>query len=204
MSPQRSAEEKKRLIAEHMKEVLSILGLDVEHSSLKDTPSRIAKMYVDEIFSGLDPDKFPKMVFQEEDIAEELVLVKNISFVSFCEHHFVPIIGKAHIAYFPTKKVIGLSKIPRLIRYFAQKPQLQERLTAEIADSLSSLLETEDVAVAIQAVHFCVMARGVEDMTAEMETHILRGRFEKDLRLRTEFFTRISLRDIAQSVIVPS
>jgi len=187
-----SPEIKKKIIAEKVRDILEVLGLNIEDPSLAETPNRIAKMYVEEIFAGLDPEKFPKFVFQEEDVSNELVLVKNISFVSFCEHHFVPIVGKAHIAYFPKKRILGLSKIPRLVRYFAGRPQLQERLTLQIADSFASLLETDDVAVALQAIHFCVMARGVEDMTAEMETHVLKGRFEKELNLRSEFFIRIS------------
>lgn len=204
MSEKLTPDEKKQRIAAHMKEVLLLLGLDLENDSLAETPMRIAKMYVDEIFSGLDPDKFPKLSFQEEKVSHELILVKNISFVSFCEHHFVPVVGKAHIAYFPQKRVLGLSKLPRIVRYFAQKPQLQERMTEEIATCVSDVLETEDVAVAIQAVHFCVMARGVEDLTAEMETHVLKGRFQTDAMLRSEFFSRITLHDIAQSVHIPT
>jgi GTP cyclohydrolase IA len=196
-----TSEAKKAIIAEKMQEILMVLGLDLSDTSLAETPNRIAKMYVDEIFSGLDPEKFPKLAFQEENLPDELILVKNISFVSFCEHHFVPIVGKAHIAYLPKKRILGLSKIPRLVRYFAKRPQLQERLTAQIAESFSSLLETDDVAVALKAIHFCVIARGVEDMTAEMETHVLKGRFDKDLSLRSEFFTRISSTESVQSTI---
>jgi len=186
-----SSFEKKQRIAEKMADILTILGLDLNDPSLAETPRRIAKMYVDEIFGGLDPEKFPNLAFQEENIPNQMVLVKNVSFVSFCEHHFVPIVGKAHVAYFPKQRVLGLSKIPRLIRYFAQRPQLQERLTQQIAESFINLLETEDVAVVLRAVHFCVLARGVEDMTAEMETHVLKGRFETDLTLRSEFFTSL-------------
>lgn len=184
-------EEKKRLIAEKMGEILTLLGLDLTDPSLAETPHRIAKMYVDEVFVGLNPDNFPEMTFQEEEIPSELILVKNISFVSFCEHHFVPFAGKAHIAYFPHKRFLGLSKIPRIVHHFAKRPQLQERLTAQIADSLSTLLETDDVAVSLQAQHFCVMARGVEDCNAEMETHVLKGCFEKNPTTRAEFFTRL-------------
>jgi GTP cyclohydrolase I len=187
-----TAQEKKALISQKMREILAVLGLDLSDPSLAETPNRIAKMYVDEIFAGLDPDKFPQLVFQEENIANELVLVRNISFVSFCEHHFVPIVGKAHVGYYPKKRVLGLSKIPRLVRYFAQRPQLQERLTQQLSDAFATLLETQDVAIALQASHFCVLARGVEDMTAEMETHILRGCFDSDPQVREAFFTRIS------------
>ena len=190
-----SADEKKRLIADNMAEILKILGLDLSDPSLSMTPGRIAKMYVDEIFVGLDPQQFPKLTFQEENIPSELILVKNISFVSFCEHHFVPMVGRAHVACYPKKKVLGLSKFTDLVRYLAQRPQLQERLTQQIAETFASLLETEDVAVALQALHFCVMARGAKDMTAEMETHLLKGRFESDPALRNEFFLRITAPD---------
>jgi GTP cyclohydrolase IA len=186
-----SDEEKKKLISEKMREILIILGLDLNNPSLAETPNRIAKMYVDEVFSGLDPKQFPQVSLQEEGIVEGLVLIKNITFVSFCEHHFVPFVGKAHVAYYPQKKVIGLSKIPRIVRHFAKRPQLQERLTHQIADALISLLETEDVAVVLQAFHFCVMARGVEDMSTELETHVLKGRFENPAS-RTELFGRLS------------
>jgi GTP cyclohydrolase IA len=187
-----SKEQKKSLIAEKMREILIILGLDISDPSLADTPHRIAKMYVDEIFSGLEAANFPKMTFQEENIPHELVLIKTISFVSFCEHHFVPIVGKAHIAYYPKKRLLGLSKIPRIVRFFAARPQLQERLTGQISESLVSILETNDVAVSLRGFHFCVLARGVEDLTAEMETHVLKGCFEKDCSARSEFFIRIS------------
>ncbi len=176
-----------------MRDILSILGLDPSDPSLAETPSRIAKMYVDEVFTGLEPENFPTPTFQKENLPKELVLVKNISFVSFCEHHFVPIIGKAHVAYFPNQMLLGLSKIPRIVRYFAKRPQLQERLTAQIANSLASILQTDDVAVALQAIHFCVIARGVEDMSAEMETHVLKGQFETHPSLRAEFFSRLPL-----------
>jgi GTP cyclohydrolase I len=192
MSEILSALEKKRLIAEKMAEILQVLGLDLSDPSLAETPKRIAKMYVDEIFAGLDPNKFPRPGYQEENIPDQMILVKNITFVSFCEHHFVPIVGKAHVAYYPKKRVLGLSKIPRLVRYFAQRPQLQERLTQQITDAIISLVETDDVAVALQAVHFCVLARGVEDMSAEMETLVLKGRFKTDATLHSEFFTRIA------------
>ena len=191
MNEKLTAEKKKQLIAEHMREILSILGLDPTHPSLVETPHRIAHMYVDEIFSGLDPRTFPELAFQEENVADELILVKNISFVSFCEHHFVPISGKVHVAYLPKKRIIGLGNIPKLIHYFAKRPQVQERLTREIAEALSSILETDDVAVAIQASHFCIMARGVEEMGAHMETHLLKGCFEKKPSMRTEFFSRL-------------
>lgn len=176
-----------------MREVMTILGLDLSNPSLAETPHRIAKMYVDEIFSGLDATQFPKLTFQEENIPDELVLIKNISFVSFCEHHFVPIAGKAHVGYFPKGKLLGLSKVPRIIHHFAKRPQVQERLTAQIAQSLAFHLDTPDVAVSLQAIHFCMIARGIEDSSASMETHVLKGRFESDPAIRAEFFSRIPL-----------
>ncbi len=188
-----NSEEKKRLIAEKMRDVMTILGLDLNDPSLAGTPNRIAKMYVDEIFSGLNSEQFPMLTFQEENIPDELVLVKNISFVSFCEHHFVPIVGKAHVGYFPHRKLLGLSKIPRIINHFARRPQVQERLTAQIIESLALHLDTQDVAVSLQAIHFCIIARGIEDSTASMETHVLKGRFESDPAVRAEFFSRIPL-----------
>jgi len=191
----KSVEEKIALISDRFRDIMEILGLDLQDESLARTPCRVAKMYVQEVFSGLDINNFPEISFIENKYhspskRSNIVFVK-VSFTSFCEHHFVPIVGKAHIAYFPKKRLLGLSKIPQLVRYYAQKPQLQERLTGEIATSLASLLETEDVAVVLQAIHFCVLARSVEDMTAEMETHVLSGRFEKDPLLRSEFFSRL-------------
>lgn len=184
-------EEKKEKIAFHIEKILEILGLDTTKSTLKDTPNRVAKMYVDEVFSGLDSHNYPKITFHEEAINNELVLVKNISLVSFCEHHLVPMVGMAHIAYLPRGRVLGLSKIHRILRHFAKRPQLQERLTLQIADDLQQVLQTEDLAVVIQMKHFCVMARGVEDTCSDTETHVLRGRFETEEALRYEFFVRI-------------
>lgn len=154
---------------------MEILGLDLSDPSLAKTPARIAKMYAEEIFWGLDHNNFPQLTFQKEETPNELVVIKNISFVSFCEHHFVPIVGKAHVAYYPEGKIMGLSKVHQIVRYFAKRPQLQERLTQQIADTLSEALETEEIGVSIQAVHFCVIARGVEDHSAEVETRILKG-----------------------------
>jgi GTP cyclohydrolase I len=187
-----SKEEKKRTIAEHMRQIMLTLDLDLSNPSLAKTPARIAEMYIEEIFSGLDPANFPHITLQEEEIPQELVLVRNLSFVTFCEHHFVPVVGKAHVAYYPQKKILGLSKIPRIIHYFAARPQLQERLTAQIADSLSSLLDTADVAVILRACHFCMIARGVKHASAEMETHVLKGRFENDPSIRSEFFALLA------------
>lgn len=189
-----SNEEKMKLIAKRFREIMEILGLDLEDDSLAKTPERIAKMYVEEIFSGLDESNFPDISFFKDQIHHEhkshIVFVK-VGFTSFCEHHFVPMTGFAYVAYLPGDRLIGISKIHRLVRFFARRPQLQERLTAQIADCLAILLEIENVAVSIHAKHFCVMARGVQDENSQTITHVLRGQFNTDERLRREFFEGI-------------
>ena len=182
--------DKKEKIEEHFRGIMEALGLDVNNPSLAKTPARVAKMYVDEVFSGLKEESFPKVSFipvPEGEHNPPVVVVKS-TFVSFCEHHFVPFSGTAFIAYKPNKKLIGLSKIPRILRYFAKRPQFQERLTSEVADTLGELLETKDIAVSITATHYCVVARGIEDHDSCMTTKTLRGAFENDLSLRQEFF----------------
>ena len=186
------ADERKQLIEQKIHEIMDILGLDLSHPSIKKTPFRISKMFVDEIFSGLNPAHFPSITLHEQKVPQsEVVLVKNISFVSFCEHHFVPMIGKAHVAYIPKDKIIGLSKVNRIVHFFSKQPQVQERLTAQIADCLSLLLNIEDVAVFMKAKHFCVAARGVEDDESETETCVLKGKFQNDSLLRAEFMQSI-------------
>ena len=190
-----SEEEKITYIADKFRDIMNILGLDLTDDSLSRTPYRIAKMYVKEIFSGLNPESFPPISFIEDKFKHNnksnIVLVK-VCFHSFCEHHFVPMNGVAYVAYLPHKKLIGLSKIPRIVRYFSRRPQVQERLTAQIADSLAILLETEDVAVSLIAQHFCVMARGIEDTDSHTITNVLRGKFDKDEIIRQEFFEGIN------------
>lgn len=189
-----SNEEKIHLIAEHFREIMEILGLDLTDDSLAKTPQRVAKMYVQEIFAGLDEANFPKISFFKHNAQHEhnlqMVFFK-VGFTSFCEHHFVPMTGFAYIAYFPGDKIIGISKVSRVVRFFARRPQLQERLTAQIADSLALLLEINDVAVSIHAQHFCVMARGIQDENSQMITHVLHGKFKTDEKLRSEFFEGI-------------
>lgn len=190
-----SEEEKIALIADKFEDIMDILGLDIKDESLSNTPRRVAKMYVKEVFSGLDINNFPDITFLENrynasKYRSNIVFVK-VNFTSFCEHHFVPMSGEAYIAYLPNKKLIGLSKIPRIVRYFSQRPQLQERLTAQIADSLSILLETEDVAVSLKAQHFCVTARGVEDSNGLASTNVFMGKFDSDLSIKEEFFDAI-------------
>lgn len=186
-------------IAAHFHRILEILGLNLTDDSLVKTPQRIAKMYVQEIFSGLDEKHFPEISFFKDEFHHEhkahMVFVK-VGFTSFCEHHFVPMTGFAYVAYLPANKIIGISKIPRLVRFFAQRPQLQERLTAQIADSLAILLEIEDVAVSIHACHYCVIARGVQDQNSQMITNILRGQFHTKEELRREFFEGINRQNL--------
>jgi GTP cyclohydrolase IA len=190
-------EEKVEAIADHFKEIMEILGLDLADESLAKTPQRVARMYVQEIFSGLDLDQYPSVSFITDHYKHEdksnLVFMK-VHFTSFCEHHFVPMIGVAYVAYVPHRKIIGLSKIPRIVRYFARRPQVQERLTAQIADSLSIVLETKHVAVSLVAEHYCILARGIEDNQSHAITNVLRGDFEKNESLRREFFESINRR----------
>lgn len=190
-----SEEEKINYIAVRMREIMEVLNLDLTDDSLTRTPYRIAKMYVKEIFSGLDLNQFPNVSFIKDEFHHEhqshIVLVK-VSFTSFCEHHFVPMNGTAYVAYLPKGRLIGLSKIPRIVRFFAKRPQVQERLTAQIADSLSILLDTEDVAVSITATHYCVVARGIEDGHSHTITNVLRGEFNDNEVIRKEFFEGIN------------
>jgi GTP cyclohydrolase I len=183
-----SAEEKQLKIKGHFREILEILGLDLTDDSLCDTPRRIAKMYVNEIFSGLDYSNFPKLTVIENKMqVDEMVRVKNIDLSSTCEHHFITIDGTATVAYIPSDKVIGLSKINRMVRFFAQRPQVQERLNQQVLVALQTLLETEDVAVSISATHFCVKARGVMDANSSTTTTSLGGRFKINSDTRKEF-----------------
>ena len=186
-----SDQERIDYIAVRFKEIMEVLGLDLSNTSLERTPQRIAKMYVKEIFSGLDPETFPPITYIEDEFkhsGKSNMLFMKVFVTSFCEHHFVPMAGSAYIGYIPNKKLIGLSKIPRIVRFFAKRPQVQERLTAQIADSLSCILETEDVAVSINCQHFCVAARGIEDQSGWCSTQVLRGKFDTDNQQRQEFF----------------
>ncbi len=183
-----SREEKKEKIEGHMREILNLLGLDLTDDSLEETPQRIAKMYVDEIFSGLDYSNFPKITVIENKMnVSEMVKVKDITVTSTCEHHLVTIDGKAAVAYIPRGKIIGLSKINRIVRFFAQRPQVQERMTQQILVALQALLESDDVAVTIDATHYCVKSRGVMDATSETTTTALGGIFKSNPATRAEF-----------------
>lgn len=193
-----SEEEKIEIIAEHFKGIMETLELDLANDSLAKTPYRVAKMYVQEVFSGLNEEKFPEISFFEDQYQHELqtsMVFTKVGFTSFCEHHFVPMAGFAYIAYLPQDKIIGISKIPRLVRYFARRPQLQERLNAQIADSLAILLGTEDVAVSITARHHCVMARGIQDEKSHTITNVLRGKFHTH-EIKREFFEAVNRRDL--------
>ncbi|WNO08353.1 GTP cyclohydrolase I FolE [Teredinibacter sp. KSP-S5-2] len=177
-------------IKHHMTEIVKCLGLDLNDDSLEETPHRIAKMYVKEIFSGLDYENFPKITVIENKMrVDEMVKVRDISLTSTCEHHFVTIDGSAKVAYIPKEKIIGLSKINRIVRFFSQRPQVQERLTQQVLVALQTLLETKDVAVSIDAVHYCVKSRGVMDATSETSTTSLGGVFKQDPTARAAFFS---------------
>ncbi len=186
-----SAQEKRERIQQHMHQVMEILGMDLQDDSLAETPKRIAKMYVDEIFSGLDYQKFPKITVIENKMGvDEMVKVRDITMTSTCEHHLVTIDGLATVAYLPRSKVIGLSKINRIVQFFAKRPQVQERLTQQILVALQALLETDDVAVSITATHYCVKARGVMDASSATTTTALGGTFKRNPASRQEFFSR--------------
>lgn len=166
------------LIEKHFKEIMHLLGLDLTDDSLKDTPKRVAKMYVNEIFSGLNPANKPDIkLFENKYRYQEMLVEKNITFFSNCEHHFVPIFGKAHVAYISSGKVIGLSKLNRIVQYFAKRPQVQERLTVQIANELKIILETDDVAIYLDAAHLCVSSRGVGDVNSTTITSHYSGKF---------------------------
>lgn len=192
-----SDEQKIERITKSFTDILNTLGLDLSNDSLQETPKRIAKMYVTEIFKGLSPENFPKMtVIENEMNYDQMIVVRNIKVISTCEHHFVTIDGKATIAYIPNKKVIGLSKINRIADYFSRRPQVQERLTKQIADCLVAVLETEHVAVHINAKHYCVISRGVEDATSTTVTSDLRGDFKRKHETRMEFLKHCATTDL--------
>ncbi len=188
-----SDEAKKAKIEEHFTVIMETLGLDLRDDSLVDTPKRIAKMYVQEIFGGLNYANFPKLTVIENKMkVDEMITVKNIDLSSTCEHHFVTIDGNATVAYIPRKNVVGLSKINRLVRFFAQRPQIQERLTQQVLVALQALLETDDVAVNMTAVHYCVKSRGVMDANSETTTTALGGVFKSSPISRKEFLMSIN------------
>jgi GTP cyclohydrolase I len=189
-----SDEEKISKIEFHFREIMETLGLDLTDDSLNGTPKRVAKMYVNELFNGLNPANKPKVtLFENKYKYNEMLVEKGISFYSNCEHHFVPIFGKAHIAYISSGKVIGLSKLNRIVNYFAKRPQVQERLTVQIANELQTCLHTEDVAVLIDAKHLCVASRGIKDVSSATVTTFYGGKFKEEFT-RNEFLKYLDLK----------
>jgi GTP cyclohydrolase I len=180
------------IIAYHFEEIMLALGLNLNDPSLAKTPARVAKMYVEELFSGLNPENFPSLTFFENVGGSQNMVMTQASVASTCEHHFVPMMGVAHIAYLPHRKLIGLSKIPRIVRYFAKRPQVQERLTDQIAACLIEQLETEHVAVSTTLEHTCVKARGIEDEGSITTVNVLHGAFKSDPKRQNEFFHSIN------------
>jgi GTP cyclohydrolase I len=177
-------------IEKHFEFIMQVLGLDIEDDSLAETPKRVAKMYVNEIFWGLDYDAFPKCTTVDNKMHyNEMVVERNVNVQSNCEHHFVVIDGLATVAYVPKQKVLGLSKINRVVEYFSKRPQIQERLTEQIFHALCFILETDDVAVMIDAQHYCVKSRGVEDTGSSTVTVRLGGGFKSDPAARNEFLS---------------
>lgn len=182
-------------IENSFRHIMLVLGLDLDDDSLNETPNRVAKMYVNEIFYGLDYDSFPKCTTVENKMKyDEMVIERNINLQSNCEHHFVVIDGKATVAYIPNKKVLGLSKINRVVEYFSKRPQIQERLTEQIYHALQFILETDDIAVVIDAQHYCVKSRGIEDVGSSTITSKLGGEFKSDPAVRAEFMNLVNKR----------
>jgi len=179
-----SDEEKKVKIEGLFAQIMDVMGLDRTDDSLQGTPKRVAKMYIEEIFSGLNPANKPKVaLFDNKYNYNQMLVEKDITFYSNCEHHFVPIIGKAHVAYVSSGKVIGLSKLNRIVQYYAKRPQVQERLTNQIAEDLKAILDTDDVAVIIDAKHLCVSSRGVKDDTSSTVTTYYGGVFNNQAKV---------------------
>jgi len=185
-------EEKIDKIEGHVREIMQTLGLDLSDDSLSGTPKRVAKMYVKEVFSGLNPKNRPQTrLFENKYNYDQMLVEKEITFYSHCEHHLVPIYGRAHVAYFSSGKVIGLSKINRIVQYFARRPQVQERLTVQIGKELERILRTENVGVVIDANHMCVAMRGVGDANSKTGTAYFAGKF-KDQNVKREFLNFIN------------
>lgn len=188
-----SEKDKISKIEEHFAHIMDILGLDLRDDSLRGTPKRVAKMFVNEIFGGLLPQNKPAMSsFQNKYQYGEMLVEKNITLYSTCEHHFLPIVGKAHVAYISTGNVIGLSKINRIVDYYAKRPQVQERLTIQIVEELKNALQTEDVACMIDAKHLCVNSRGIRDITSSTVTTEFGGKFKED-SFKRQFLDHVAL-----------
>ena len=191
----KTEEEKIALIEPHFKAIMEILGMDLRDDSLRGTPLRVAKMYVKELFQGLNPANMPSMtLFENKFQYNEMLVEKNINFYTNCEHHFVPFFGKAHVAYISSGKVIGLSKLNRLVEYFSKRPQVQERLTMQIGKALQTVLQTQDVAVMMDAKHLCVSSRGVKDDSSNTITSFFGGKFQEE-STKSEFLKYIEIND---------
>lgn len=188
-----SRTDKIEIIEKKFTDIMQTLGLDLSDDSLMDTPRRVAKMYVGEIFWGLDYEAFPKCTTVDNKMKyDEMVIERNVNVQSNCEHHFVIIDGRATVAYIPNNKVLGLSKINRIVEYFSKRPQIQERLTEQVFHALQFILETENVAVVIDAQHYCVKSRGVEDVGSSTVTSKLGGCFKNEPAVRTEFMNIVN------------
>jgi GTP cyclohydrolase I len=188
-------EEKIAAITPHFKAIMEILGMDLRDDSLRGTPLRVAKMYVKELFQGLNPANMPSMtLFENKFQYNEMLVEKNINFYTNCEHHFVPFFGKAHVAYISSGKVIGLSKLNRLVEYFSKRPQVQERLTMQIGKALQTVLQTQDVAVMMDAKHLCVSSRGVKDDSSNTITSFFGGKFQEEKR-KMEFLKYVDINE---------
>ena len=184
-------ETKIEIIEDRFRDIMSVLGLNLKNDSLKDTPGRVAKMFVKEIFSGLNPENKPKVsLFKKTFHSDQMIVERDITIYSYCEHHFVPIIGRAHVAYFANEFVIGLSKLNRIVQFYSKRPQLQERLTHQISEELITILNTNDVAVVIEADHLCIKSRGIEDVNSRTFTSEYNGRFLEP-EIRNEFINYI-------------
>lgn len=189
----KTADEKIAIIKDHFTSIMETLDLDLADDSLIDTPNRVAKMYVNEIFWGLDYDQFPKCTVVENKMQyDEMVVERNINVQSNCEHHFVVIDGKATVAYIPNDKVLGLSKLNRVVEFFAKRPQIQERLTEQVYYALQYILGTDNIAVVIDAAHYCVKSRGIKDVGSSTITSKLGGGFKTDQALRAEFMNLVN------------
>jgi len=187
-----SDSDKIKKIEFHIKAIMETLGLDLNDDSLRGTPKRVAKMYIEEVFSGLDPKNMPHpKLFENKYDYDQMIVEKEITFFSHCEHHLVPFYGRAHVAYFSTGKVIGLSKINRIVQYFSKRPQVQERLTIQIAKEMERILKTKSVALVIDANHLCVSMRGVGDTSSQTGTAYFSGKFN-DVEIKREFMNFIN------------
>jgi GTP cyclohydrolase IA len=192
---EKTDEEKIAAIEPHFRAIMETLGMDLRDDSLRGTPLRVAKMYVKELFNGLNPANMPSMtLFENKFQYNEMLVEKNINFYTNCEHHFVPFFGKAHVAYISSGKVIGLSKLNRLVEYFSKRPQVQERLTMQVGKALQTVLQTQDVAVMMDAKHLCVSSRGVKDDSSNTITTFFGGKFQEE-KTRMEFLQYVDINE---------